>query len=81
LTVHRDDDLPPPRRLRPVPPPTTAKPQPDSEVLVEAVHALTGRVTSLESKMSVLFKRSVITVVCADVLLGALKLGVELLTK
>lgn len=81
-----DDSImlpPPPRlpRLRPVPPPPSGKPQPDQYAVAEAITGLTARVGALESKMSVLFKRSVITVVCADVLLGALKLGAELLTK
>lgn len=75
---------PPPRlpRLRPVPPPPpTPKPQPDQHAVADAIAGLTARVGALETKMGVLFKRSVITVVCADVLLGALKLGAELLTK
>lgn len=62
--------------LRPVP-----KPQPDQFAVADALNALGKRVETLETKMGVLFKRSVITVVCADVLLGALKLAAEYLTK
>ena len=72
---------PPPRvptRLRPVPPPPPSpKPQPDQYAVADAVADL----GALEKRMGVLFKRSVITVVLADVLLGALKLAAELLTK
>jgi hypothetical protein len=69
--------------LRPVPPVSapTPKPQPDQFAISDALDSLGKRVESLESKMSVLFKRSVVTVVLADVLLGALKFGAELLTK
>lgn len=81
-----DNILPPrpPRRLRPVPPPAptpTPKPQPDQFALTDALDALGKRVESLESKMSVLFKRSVVTVVLADVLLGAIKFAAELFIK
>ena len=76
---------PPPRvptRLRPVPPPPPSpKPQPDQYAVADAVADLGRRVGALEKRMGVLFKRSVITVVLADVLLGALKLAAELLTK
>lgn len=76
---------PPPRvptRLRPVPPPPPSpKPHPDQYAVADAVADLGRRVGALEERMGVLFKRSVITVVLADVLLGALKLAAELLTK
>lgn len=66
----------PPNRppLRPVP-----KPQPDQFAVADALDRLGQRVDALESKMAVLFRRSVVTVVLADVLLGALKLGAEFL--
>jgi len=67
---------PPPPHIHPVP-----KPQPDQFAVADALDRLGHRVDALESKMSVLFKRSVLTIVLADVLLGALKMVAELLTK
>ena len=62
--------------LRPVP-----KPQPDQFAVADALNTLGKRVETLEKKMGVLFKRSVLTVVAADVILGVVKLAAELLTK
>lgn len=63
------------RHLHPVP-----KPQPDQHALAEALLALGARVGTLETKMSAVAKRSVCTIIAADVLLGLAKMGLEYFT-
>jgi hypothetical protein len=70
--------LPPPlpaRRLAVV----RQKPLPLPNPLFERLDALSARVDGLEARLGTLFKRSMVTIVAADVLVGVVKILTEAL--
>lgn len=72
--------LPPrlPPRLRALPPP---KPAVDPDVVYGALAALETRLTSVESRLAGLFKKSMVTIVAVDFLVGLAKVILEAFAK